>query len=144
MLLHPFTMKHLLQDMLVSRNSRHSNRRAHLHANNSQQLYDCVLGHTCNYYGCKNVLVIDGNMKNKRDICAATEAGYIAYEGLPGVIKTGCQQSPGYQSRYCYKHAPRSTRIMIEQQSDFKDGIVRLITAKKSTRGGTYYQVGCS
>ena len=58
----------------------------------------------------KNTLVIDGNMKNRRDVCAATEAGCIEYEGLPGVIVTGCQQTPGYQSRYCYSHAPRISK----------------------------------
>ena len=56
------------------------------------------------------MLVIDGNMKNRCDVCAASEAGFTEYEGLPGLIKTGCQLSPGYQSKYCYEHAPRITK----------------------------------
>ena len=61
--------------------------------------------HACGFPGCKSVIVIDGNMKNRCDVCAANEARFTEYEGLPGIIKTGCQLSPGYQSRYCHKHA---------------------------------------
>ena len=61
------------------------------------------------------MLVIDGNMKNRRDICAASEAGFTEYEGLPGLIKTGCQLSPGYQSKYCYEHAPRISKRTSEE-----------------------------
>ena len=83
-------------------------------------------------------------MKNRRDVCAASEAGFTTYEGLPGVIKTGCQLSPGYHSKYCYEHAPRiSSRTVGEDQAleCGEEGIVRLITAKKQTRSETYYQV---
>ena len=100
--------------------------------------YFIRVAHVCDYDGCKNVLVIDGNMKNRRDVCAATEAGFIEYEGLPGVIKTGCQLSPGYQSKYCYHHAPRVTRA---GNNDTEEDIIKLITGKKTTRNGTYYQV---
>ena len=112
----------------------------------------CIDGsHIRKYPGCKNVLVIDGNMKNRRDVCAASKAGFVEFEGLPGVIKTGCQLSPGYQSRYCYHHAPRVSTIQGEQsshsgtmqgeQSGHSEGVVKLITAQKQTRSGTYYQV---
>ncbi len=104
----------------------------------------CFSGHKCTFPGCQSVIVIDGNMKNRRDICAATEAGFTEYEGLPGAIKTGCQLSPGYQSKYCYAHTPRiSPRTPVADQ-DFdstEEGVVRLITAKKQTRSETYYQV---
>ena len=85
------------------------------------------------------MLVIDGNMKNRRDICGATEAGFVEYEGLPGAIKTGCQLSPGYQSRYCYHHAPRVSTI--ENESDLNEGVAKFIVAQKQTRNDTYYQV---
>ena len=113
-------------------------------------------GHSCKYPGCKNVLVIDSNMKNQRDVCAATEAGFVEFEGLPGAIKTGCQLSTGYQSRYCYHYAPRVSTIQGEQsshsisgtlqgeQSGHSEGVVKLITAQKQTRSGTYYQVTSS
>ena len=81
-------------------------------------------------------------MKNRRDVCAASEAGYIHYEGLPMFIKTGCQQSPGYSSKYCFEHAPR---IAMSEESGANnagyEGVVKIITAKKETRSGIYYQV---
>jgi len=79
-------------------------------------------------------------MKNQRDVCAATEAGFVKFEGLPGAIKTGCKLSPGYQSRYCYHHAPCVSTIQNEQSSH-SEGVVKLITAQKQTCNGTYYQV---
>lgn len=42
-----------------------------------QFLYSMFLEHSCNYPGCKTVLVVDGNLKNRRDVCAAREAGFI-------------------------------------------------------------------
>ena len=48
-----------------------------------------LLGHSCHYPGCKKVLVLDENMKNRCDVCMACEAGYTVYENLPGTIKTG-------------------------------------------------------
>jgi len=72
-------------------------------------------------------------MKNRRDVCAASEAGFIEFEGLPGAIKTGCPLSPGYQSKYCYEHAPRISQRTAgeDQRHDCGEGIVRLITAKE-------------
>lgn len=88
------------------------------------------------------MLVIDGNMKNRRDVCAASEAGFVEYEGLPGKIKTGCQLSPTFCSKYCYEHAPRASLMTKDDLSDSgEEGVVRLITAKKETRSGVYYQV---
>ena len=69
------------------------------------------LDHTCDFPGCKNVIVLDGNMKNHRDICLAKDAGYISYPGLPGHIKTGCTASLAYKSRYCQQHEARSCKI---------------------------------
>ena len=40
------------------------------------------------------VIVIDGNMKNRRDVCLAKHAGKIQYTGLPGYVMTGCMQTP--------------------------------------------------
>ena len=41
------------------------------------------------------------------DICMATEAGFVTFQGLPGKIKTGCLMIPDYKSRYCSLHKPR-------------------------------------
>lgn len=66
-----------------------------------------ILEHQCSFPGCKNVMVLDGNMKNRRDICSARDAGWINYPGLPKVI-TGCMASPSYKSRFCKEHHVRS------------------------------------
>ena len=66
------------------------------------------LDHQCEFPGCKTTVVLDGNMKNRRDICFAKDAGSISYPGLPGHIKTGCVASPAYKSRYCQNHQARS------------------------------------
>ena len=29
--------------------------------------------------------MVDGNMKNRRDVCRAKDAGYIEFLGLPGI-----------------------------------------------------------
>ena len=98
---------------------------------------DVFLAHRCSYCGCKNVLVLDGNMKNRRDVCAATKAGFVQYEGLPRAITTGCQLSPALQSKFCIHHTPRVAHM----SSSAKDNVIGLITNKKETRNGTYYEV---
>ena len=42
--------------------------------------------------------MLDGNMKNRRDVCMAKDAGSIEYPGLPGHIKSGCTASPKFNS----------------------------------------------
>ena len=113
------------------------------------------VGHMCNYPGCQSVIVVDGNMKNRRDICAATEAGYVEYSGLPGKIKSGCQLTPMQTSKYCYQHAERvckPTPASLQEDEEqgrassnrkmlSEEGIVKMILSKKQTRSGVYYQV---
>ena len=96
------------------------------------------------------MLVLDGNMKNRRDVCLARDAGYVEYEGLPGRIKTGCMNTPEKSSRHCVSHAVRAC-IQSTQQSDDEeapeiqpvknDRIVELVLEKKVTRKCTYYKV---
>ena len=117
-------------------------------------VYTCALvgyvhtAHKCSYPGCNDVLVLDGNMKNQRDVCAATEAGFIQYSSLAGSIKTGCQLTPLRSSKYCFHHAPRVAQKSIDcpetectSASTKEDGIVKYLIAKKVTRNATYYQV---
>ena len=94
------------------------------------------LGHECSYSGCKTVIVIDGNMKNRRDVSAATEAGFTEYLGLPGTIKTGCQRTPAYQSKFCYEHSRRVGNMTenMQQQSTLTENVVGLITSKKQMK----------
>lgn len=97
------------------------------------------------------MIVIDGNMKNRRNICAATEAGYLEYDGIPGKIKSGCQLTPLQTSKYCYQHVERVCRptakdkehekVTVDEELVSEDGIVKMILSKKQTRNGIYYQV---
>lgn len=105
--------------------------------------------HRCEFPGCKGVIVLDGNMKNRRDICSAKEAGSIQYPGLPGHIKTGCMASPRFKSRYCSNHDERSCSLAdstSDATSDTKspEGVVEILLAVKETRGSKYYQVTAS
>ena len=102
-----------------------------------------LIDHQRNYPGCGQVLVLSGYLKNRRDVCAATEAGYIQYPTLPdSVIKSGCQLSPLQTSSYCYYHAPRvSKRCSTSDEDDEKqetpcsqEGVVHVIVGKKTTR----------
>ena len=91
----------------------------------------------------------DGNMKNRRDICAASEAGYVQYKSLPGTIKTGCQLSPMRTSKYCFNHAPRVSKVCAQDctstsestGSASEEGIVKVLLVKKVTRNSTLCQV---
>ena len=86
--------------------------------------------------------MIDGNLKNRRDICACNSAGWLKFDGLPGKIKTGCQLTPAWQSKYCYDHAPRlHSKMEHVSESYCPEEVVQIITGKKQTRNGTYYQV---
>ena len=99
-------------------------------------MYVCntIAEHTCKRPGCKEVLVIDGNMKNRRDVCMAKDAGYIQYLGLPGHIKSGYTLSPNFMSRYCQNHAQRASTLHCTQE----DTAVEMILEKKNN---TFYKV---
>ena len=80
----------------------------------------CILkiAHKCDVQGCSSVLVIDGNLKNHRDVCMAKEAGFVTFQGLPGKIKTGCLMTPDYKSRYCFLHKARVCQKPINDTED--------------------------
>ena len=88
----------------------------------------------CSYPGCKNGL---------NDVCAVTEAGFINYTGLPGAIKSGCQLSPGFQSKFCDYHSLRVACMSVDETTSHA-GIVGIITNKKTTHSGTFYEVYAS
>ena len=98
------------------------------------------LAHRCDKPGCGSTFVLDGNQKNRRNVCAATQAGLIEYEGLPGSIISGCQLSPCYRSNYCFHHAPRVMKSS-NHECDEKEIMVRYIVGKRTTRKGVSYQV---
>lgn len=83
-------------------------------------------------------------------MCKARDAGYVEYEGLQGVVKTGCMNTPKLLSRFCASH---TENIAIPQQLDpdsedqeialpnSEQSVVAMITGKRSTRHDNYYQV---
>ena len=104
-----------------------------------------IVGHRCSVSGCGETIVIDGNMKNHRDVCLATEAGYVEYLGLPGRVKTGCANTPDFKSRYCSLHKPTAI-VSHQEDADMANAQmignqVGVILRKKSTRAQTFYHV---
>ena len=98
----------------------------------------------------------DGNMKNHRDVCFASSAGYTEYDGLPGSIKTGCPNTPDFKSRYCKLHTPTVATshpvslsddgepnvLICEKTNDFDaECPVAMILSKRQTRQTTFYKV---
>lgn len=98
------------------------------------------LDHKCRIPGCRSVIVIDGNMKNHRNVCLATHAGYAEYKGLPEFVRTGCPNSPAYKSQFCSLHKPVSP---IEDSSGI-NGMPQdvMVVGKRVTRQGVLYEVG--
>jgi len=78
-------------------------------------------------------------MKNHRAVCAATEAGYIEYAGLPGSIKSGCKNTPVQISRFCSFIKPR---VLLPKGCHSNDGnkVIETIL-EKSTRSQNFYIV---
>ena len=113
---------------------------------NKEVVVTVSIDHTCTYPGCGKVLVLDGNMKNYRDICMAKDAGFVEFRGLPGYIKTGCQHTPAYKCRYCEKHmnqaitqsATEGDHLQVDAEGE---AIVEMIIDKKVTRNETHYKV---
>ena len=103
------------------------------------------IAHRCGKAGCGTVLVIDGNMKNCRDVCAAKHAGFVEYAGLPGRVTTGCMETPEQTSKFCSQHKPRqsSNKCSSDSPENHFGEVIEMILAKKSTRSNTFYQVIC-
>lgn len=95
------------------------------------------------------MLIIDGNIKNHRDVCFASHAGYTEYSGLPGKVCTGCPNTPDYSSRYCKTHKPTVAIPQVSEQgtddrpqkSLVQEDQVGLIISKRVTRKSVLYQV---
>ena len=101
-------------------------------------------GHRCDKPGCGKVLVLDGNQKNNRPVCAAEDAGFVEYTGLPGRVKTGCMATPEQTSIFCPLHKPRHVRQQCSSssvQKESRHGVIEMILRKKDTRNTTHYEV---
>ena len=89
--------------------------------------------------------IIDGNMKNRWDVCMAKNVGCIEYPGLPGHIKSGCTSTLRYKSRYCQEHEIHACNRPSgkDDDNDVGDQIVEMIVEKKTTRSNTFFKVSC-
>lgn len=117
-----------------------------------QNMFNTV-GHRCGIPGCGEVLVLDGNMKNSREVCYATLAGYAEFSGVPGRVQTGCPNTPAFKSRYCSLHAPITAipqdiqfsndgnPITANQSTSLEERHAALIISKRVTRNSTLYEV---
>ena len=116
-----------------------------------------ILNHTehkCEKPGCIQAVILDGNMKNHRAVCAATHAGYIVYKDIPGQVRSGCQNSPAFDSS-CTIHKPILAMPQhVQLQNATSEGgeltldihkaeeePVGIITNKRKTRSSTFYEV---
>lgn len=97
-------------------------------------------GHRCENKGCGTVLVLDGNQKNNRPVCAAEEAGFVEYAGLPGKVKTGCMATPDQSSLFCSLHKPRQLKVS-PTPFEGQRGVIEMILRKKETRNAIHYEV---
>ena len=91
----------------------------------------------------------------------AKDAGYIEFSSISGSIKSGCINTPQYNSRFCEVHTPRACntqpihlnegQLETEEPRHFSsthlhgasagEPVVQLLLEKKTTRHDTYYKV---
>ena len=109
--------------------------------------------HKCETPACTEAIILDGNMENHRAVCAATHAWYIVYKDNPGQVRSGCQNSPAFDSSFCTLHKPvLAMRQHVQLQHATSEGgeltlyinkaeePVGIITNKRKTRISTIGQ----
>ena len=47
------------------------------------------IDHVCKTPGCNSGLILDGNMKNARQVCMVKDAGQLQFSEIPGTIAVG-------------------------------------------------------
>ena len=67
------------------------------------------VNHKCDVPGCGEVMVIDGDMKLTRRMCAAITSGGYKFEHAPGMVVTGCRNIPAIGKKFCGEHSDEST-----------------------------------
>ena len=48
-----------------------------------------TIDHSCDKPGCHSVLVLDGNMKNARQVCGCRDVGELKFAGMNGSVVVG-------------------------------------------------------
>ncbi|KXJ21076.1 hypothetical protein AC249_AIPGENE27746 [Exaiptasia diaphana] len=107
--------------------------------------------HSCQHKGCKNVVVIDGNMKNCRQVCSCKGVTQLQFEGMIGAITVGCLNTPAKGLRLCKDHSTTSIafrddeNLMNEKQCDDKDDKDDLLPLsvinERETRSGKFFEI---
>uniref|UniRef100_A0A7M5TT31 Uncharacterized protein n=1 Tax=Clytia hemisphaerica TaxID=252671 RepID=A0A7M5TT31_9CNID len=65
-------------------------------------------GHQCEKQGCGRVLVLDGNMKTSRRVCAVKDITSVVFPTMKEEFKTGCLNTPIQDSKFCSLHESNS------------------------------------
>ena len=52
-------------------------------------MFVVISDHICDTPGCASVLILDGNMKNARQVCACKNVGLLHFAGLEGSVVIG-------------------------------------------------------
>ena len=88
-------------------------------------------------------------MNNNREVCFAVDAGFTEFTNLPGLIKTGCPNTPAYKSRYCASHGPLvaiphkldEAKEVVTVQKAEEPRLAGIITGKRTTRSSMLFEV---
>ena len=79
--------------------------------------------------------LFDGNMKNQCEVC---KAKYVGYPGFLRKIKTGCTETPKYNSCYWSNHTLYAVNSTHKSAADSN----RIAEVVLATKYQTFYQVG--
>ena len=65
--------------------------------------------HKCDRPGCESCLIIDGDLKPHRMLCAAKLCGIREFANSDVKVVTGCTSMPGTKDKFCFKHRREET-----------------------------------
>ncbi|KXJ12526.1 hypothetical protein AC249_AIPGENE20249 [Exaiptasia diaphana] len=98
--------------------------------------------HCCDTPGCEEIIVLDGNMKNARQVCCCNKIGYVQFSGLQEKVVTGCPNTPMQRHRYCSTHLGfampfRNDDVVPSALNQEQDNpLILSIISQKTTRQG--------
>ncbi|XP_028417353.1 uncharacterized protein LOC114541746 [Dendronephthya gigantea] len=93
-------------------------------------------------------------MKNARQVCTCTDVGELYFDGMPGSILVGCQNTPGKKSRFCTEHENSACSLRddsavmmgepasnVLKDEDTTDVLPMKIVNERQTRQGMFHEV---
>ena len=72
--------------------------------------------HKCDKPGCESVVIIDGDLKPHRMLCAAKLCGVREFDNSDVRVVTGCTAHPGTKHKFCFKHRSEESPILTEDK----------------------------